>query len=202
VLLDWPSTISNVTSSSVTTTLDRDAHQAQHHSMSIATLRTKARLKPKRNTTRTTTRGLSSNTTAPSRQLCSSHQPGPHTAVEVGSCFMGEWRSLPFFSFFVFSTVGMRNFGGSLLHFAVREVLWSGHFPAWEGCRSAAGTHRSCVAVSRLMNARTSPRPSLRHSAYCAGVLSGLSALALRVLCGMLCGLLFFIRSSQISLEF
>ncbi|KAJ7928298.1 hypothetical protein B0H13DRAFT_2653072 [Mycena leptocephala] len=66
--LDWPATTSNATSSSVTTTLDRDAHQAQHHNTSIATLRTKARLMPKRNTTRTTTRG-------------------PHTAVEVGSCF-------------------------------------------------------------------------------------------------------------------
>jgi hypothetical protein len=81
-----PSTTSNATSSSVTTTHDRDAYQAQHHSTSIATLRTKARLKPKRSTTRTTTRGLSSSTTAPSvlslRIRCS-HRPGPHTAVEV-----------------------------------------------------------------------------------------------------------------------
>ncbi|KAJ7331471.1 hypothetical protein DFH08DRAFT_881643, partial [Mycena albidolilacea] len=68
--------------------LQRHLFLAQYYSTSIATLRTKARLKPKRNTTRTTTRGLSSNTTAPSLQLCFSRRPGPHTAVEVGSCFV------------------------------------------------------------------------------------------------------------------
>jgi hypothetical protein len=65
----------------------------QHHSMSIATFPTNARLEPKRGTTRTTTRGLSSNTTALSvlfRRLRCSRWPGPHTAVEVGSCFVGE----------------------------------------------------------------------------------------------------------------
>ncbi|KAJ6541089.1 hypothetical protein DFH09DRAFT_1175103, partial [Mycena vulgaris] len=46
------------------TTATRGAHQAEHHSMSIATQRTKARLKPNRRTTRITT-----------------HEP--HTAVEV-----------------------------------------------------------------------------------------------------------------------
>ncbi|KAJ6505591.1 hypothetical protein DFH09DRAFT_1101655, partial [Mycena vulgaris] len=68
------------------TTATRGAHQAEHHSMSIATQRTKARLKPNRRTTRTTTHGLFSSTTAPSvlsRRLRCSRRPEPHTAVEV-----------------------------------------------------------------------------------------------------------------------
>ncbi|KAJ6553717.1 hypothetical protein DFH09DRAFT_1166609, partial [Mycena vulgaris] len=70
------------------TTATRGAHQAEHHSMSIATRRTKARLKPNRRSTRTTTHGLFSSTTAPSvlsRRLRCSRRPEPHThtAVEV-----------------------------------------------------------------------------------------------------------------------
>ncbi|KAF8200563.1 hypothetical protein K438DRAFT_1966026 [Mycena galopus ATCC 62051] len=60
-----PCTTSSTTSSSVITTRDRNAHQALHNPTSITTLRTKARPKPKRSTTRTTTRGLSPSTTAP-----------------------------------------------------------------------------------------------------------------------------------------
>ncbi|KAJ7238610.1 hypothetical protein C8J57DRAFT_1528552 [Mycena rebaudengoi] len=48
-------------------TCDRDAHQAQHCSTSIATLRNPARLKPKRSTMRTTTCSLSSTSPSPSR---------------------------------------------------------------------------------------------------------------------------------------
>ncbi|KAF8178396.1 hypothetical protein K438DRAFT_1844465 [Mycena galopus ATCC 62051] len=84
------SSTSNATTSSVITTRNRDAPQAQHHSMSSATLRTDPRLKAKRRTTRTTTYGLSSSTPAPpvlSWRLRCSRRPGPYTAVEVGSCF-------------------------------------------------------------------------------------------------------------------
>ncbi|KAJ7852662.1 hypothetical protein B0H14DRAFT_2759763 [Mycena olivaceomarginata] len=67
---------------------------AQHHSTRIATLCTNTRLRPNLSTTRTsTTRGLSSSTTAPPvlpRRLCCSRRPGPHTAMEVGSCFTAE----------------------------------------------------------------------------------------------------------------
>ncbi|KAJ7319056.1 hypothetical protein DFH08DRAFT_1035609 [Mycena albidolilacea] len=42
----------------VTTIRDRDAHQALSHRISIAMLRTKARLKPKRSTTKTSTRAI------------------------------------------------------------------------------------------------------------------------------------------------
>ncbi|KAJ6505628.1 hypothetical protein DFH09DRAFT_1200887 [Mycena vulgaris] len=76
------------------TTATRGAHQAEHHSMSIATQRTKARLKPNRRTTRTTTHGLFSSTTAPSvlsRRLRCSRRPEPHTAVEVA---VVSWQPL------------------------------------------------------------------------------------------------------------
>jgi hypothetical protein len=79
-------------------TRDRDAHQTQHHNTSIATLRMKARLKPKRSTTR----GFPSSTAAPisvlSQRLRCSRPPGPNTAVEMGSCFVGE-SSLSLFFF-------------------------------------------------------------------------------------------------------
>ncbi|KAF8200559.1 hypothetical protein K438DRAFT_1966019 [Mycena galopus ATCC 62051] len=49
-----PCATSSAISSSIITTRDRDAHQALHNPTSIATLRTKARPKPKRSTTRIT----------------------------------------------------------------------------------------------------------------------------------------------------
>ncbi|KAJ6536294.1 hypothetical protein B0H19DRAFT_1271082 [Mycena capillaripes] len=69
---DRPSTISNATPCSVTTTRDQDAHQAQHHSMSIAVQRTKAAGAP---------------------EDCS-RRPELHTAVELGSCFDAEFWGL------------------------------------------------------------------------------------------------------------
>ncbi|KAJ7351577.1 hypothetical protein DFH08DRAFT_100969 [Mycena albidolilacea] len=86
-------------------------HHHQFHSTRIVTLRTKARLKPKRSTTRTTTRGLPSSTTAPisvlSRQLRCSHPPGPHTAVEVRSCFVGESFLSSFFRLWRYGILGV-----------------------------------------------------------------------------------------------
>ena len=70
----------------------------------------------------------------------------------------------------------IRYFGGCLLHVSVREPLRSQHFPVWEGRR-----RRSCVAVPRWpVNVPTSLQPSLTRSTRCAGVPSGLPALALR----------------------
>jgi hypothetical protein len=66
-------------------------HHHQYLSTRIATLRTKARLKPKRSTM-TTTRGLPSSTTVPisvlSRQLRCSRPPGPHCG-ESAQLFCG-----------------------------------------------------------------------------------------------------------------
>ncbi|KAF8142397.1 hypothetical protein K438DRAFT_1995019 [Mycena galopus ATCC 62051] len=64
--ISGPCTTSSSTSSSIITARDRDVHQAQYYSTSIATLRTKACPKRKPSTTSTPTRSLSSSTTAPS----------------------------------------------------------------------------------------------------------------------------------------
>ncbi|KAJ7254483.1 hypothetical protein C8J57DRAFT_614734 [Mycena rebaudengoi] len=92
---DRPSTTSNATSSSITTARDQRSTTAR----------------ASRCSTRSTTALIS----IISRRLRCSRPPGRHTAVEVGSCFVGE----SFLSLF-FSIVAMRNFTGSLLHFSVR----------------------------------------------------------------------------------
>ncbi|KAJ6534944.1 hypothetical protein B0H19DRAFT_436023 [Mycena capillaripes] len=89
---DWLTTVSNSTSSSVITARDRDTHQAQYYSTSMATRCTNVCLKPKG--TRATTRAAPP---LPSWRLRCSRRPGPRTAMEVGSSLRGEWQSSPIF---------------------------------------------------------------------------------------------------------
>ncbi|KAF8200549.1 hypothetical protein K438DRAFT_1966010 [Mycena galopus ATCC 62051] len=70
LLLFGPCATASATSSSIITTRDPEGPQAPHNPTSIAMLRTKARLKPKRSAMRTTT-------------------PGPYTTMEEGRCSVG-----------------------------------------------------------------------------------------------------------------
>ncbi|KAJ7824868.1 hypothetical protein B0H14DRAFT_3468919 [Mycena olivaceomarginata] len=124
---------------------------AQPHGTSIEPLRTKARLKPKRSTTRTTARAF------------------PY-------CTTGPFAAAP-----LLTPARTTHCGGSGQLFYDAGGSAERAFPCVEGFRSAGRTRGLCVGVPRLpVDARTSNHLSLTRPTCCAGVPSALSALALR----------------------
>jgi hypothetical protein len=176
------STTSIATSSSVTTTRDRDAHQPLSHS---ATLYTTPRLKPKLSTERTTTRKhhctIRPFSAAPLLTLARATHRWKWAVV---SWVSGFFACLFFPCSFDRGDLGIWGF--SLACFGAR-VSVEQVFPCVGGMPFCGADAEVVQCVPRLpVDARTSPQPSLTRSTRCAGAPSGLCALALRVLCNML----------------
>ncbi|KAJ7252918.1 hypothetical protein C8J57DRAFT_634271 [Mycena rebaudengoi] len=150
-----PPLLSNTTSPSAITICDRDMHQVLFHHMSIPMLRTKARLKPRRSTTRITTRGSALKhhcTTSPF-----SATPLLTPARESGQLFRGRVAILGLSFLYFFDCGDAELWGFSLACFDARgsvertfpcmggmsfceadaEVLCRGPALAW-GCMNGA----------------------------------------------------------------